>query len=753
MSERNVAVVGFAHAPHVRRTDGTTNGVEMLIPCFAQLYEELGIARTDIGFWCSGSSDYLAGRAFSFISAIDSIGAVPPINESHVEMDAAWALYEAYIKILTGEVDTALVYGFGKSSAGILRQILSRQTDPYTVAPLWPDSVSMAGLQARIGLDSAKWTETQMARVAFDSFANARRVDSVEPPINFDDLLERPFFADPLRRHDIAPITDGAAAIVLAADDRARELRENPAWITGIEHRIETPVLGARDLTESPSTRAAAQIAAGGNTSNLDVAEIHAPFTHQHLILAEAIADTGQDEHQPVGRRAGGQPDVRRRSRAHRLCRTTHLERLRTARAGARHQRACAATEPGGGHGRKELMAGAGAHLAAVLGTGQTKYVAKRKDVSMNGLVREAIDRALEDSGSAFDDIDAVVVGKAPDFFEGVDDAGAVHGRCHGRHRQADDPRAHRRFRWRIHRDSGRQPGAVGQIPACAGDGLGEAVGIKCDVGVIDSDPLHQAGRRRRRGLLRAARSVIHPPIRRAAEHRRDRRGQGPAQRRPQPAGAFAAIRHHRREGDGVARCCGTRSAIDETCPSSDGAAAMVIGNEDAAEARLAQGHPVAWVHATALRTEPLQFSGRDQVSPQASRDAAAALWKAAGITSPIDEIDAAEIYVPFSWFEPMWLEGWGFTPEGEGWKLTEAGETKIGGRLPVNPSGGVLSSNPIGASGLIRFAESAIQVMGKGGDHQVPGARKALGHAYGGGSQYYSMWVVSSDKPEKAKA
>ncbi len=163
MSARNVAVVGFAHAPHVRRTDGTTNGVEMLMPCFAQLYEELDITQADIGFWCSGSSDYLAGRAFSFISAIDSIGAVPPINESHVEMDAAWALYEAYIKILTGEIDTALVYGFGKSSAGILRQILSRQTDPYTVAPLWPDSVSMAGLQARIGLDSGKWTPEQMA--------------------------------------------------------------------------------------------------------------------------------------------------------------------------------------------------------------------------------------------------------------------------------------------------------------------------------------------------------------------------------------------------------------------------------------------------------------------------------------------------------------------------------------------------------------------------------------------------------------
>ncbi|CAM4469263.1 lipid-transfer protein [Mycobacterium basiliense] len=288
MSARNVAVVGFAHAPHVRRTDGTTNGVEMLMPCFAQLYKELDITKSDIGFWCSGSSDYLAGRAFSFISAIDSIGAVPPINESHVEMDAAWALYEAYIKILTGEVDTALVYGFGKSSAGILRQILSRQTDPYTVAPLWPDSVSMAGLQARMGLESGGWTHEQMAQVALDSFAHSARNDSEKPAKSIDELLARPFFNDPLRRHDIAPITDGAAAIVLAADDRARELRESPAWITGFEHRIESPSLGVRDLTVSPSTAMSAKAATGGDTS-IDVAEIHAPFTHQHLIIVEAI--------------------------------------------------------------------------------------------------------------------------------------------------------------------------------------------------------------------------------------------------------------------------------------------------------------------------------------------------------------------------------------------------------------------------------------------------------------------------------
>ncbi|HEX7427653.1 MAG TPA: thiolase domain-containing protein [Mycobacterium sp.] len=301
MTFRDVAVVGFAHAPHVRRTEGTTNGVEMLMPCFHSIYDELGITRGDIGFWCSGSSDYLAGRAFSFISAIDSIGAVPPINESHVEMDAAWALYEAYIKLLTGEVDTALVYGFGKSSAGTLRRVLALQTDPYTVAPLWPDSVSMAGLQARFGLDSGKWTAEQMAQVALDSFAVSERTDSEKPAKSIDELLARPYFADPLRRHDIAPITDGASAIVLAAGDKARELRGNPAWITGFEHRIETPMLGARDLSTSPSTEASAKAATGGDTGSIEVAEIYAPFTHQHLILTEAIGLSSSTKVNPSG--------------------------------------------------------------------------------------------------------------------------------------------------------------------------------------------------------------------------------------------------------------------------------------------------------------------------------------------------------------------------------------------------------------------------------------------------------------------
>ena len=138
-------------------------------------------------------------------------------------------------------------------------------------------------------------------------------------------------------------------------------------------------------------------------------------------------------------------------------------------------------------------------------------------------------------------------------------------------------------------------------------------------------------------------------------------------------------------------------------------------------------------------------FSGRDQVIPRATLDNAKILYKKAGITKPREEIDCAEIYVPFSWFEPMWMEGMLIAEQNEGWKMTYEGATALDGDFPVNMSGGVLSSNPIGASGLLRFAEAALQVRGRRAQHQVDGARKALGHAYGGGSQYFSTWIVGS--------
>jgi acetyl-CoA acetyltransferase len=284
---RDVAVVGFAQR-QMPEFDGSPTCVELLVPILAECYEQTGFTRKDISFWCSGSSDYLAGRSFSFVSAVDAIGVLPPVNESHVEMDAAWALYEAWIKIQTGEVDTALVYGFGKSSAGVLRRTLALQLDPYTMTPLWPDTVSLAGLQARAGIEAGLWDEKAMADVANRSLTDAEKNEYAvrRGGSSVEELLARPVYADPLRKHDCAPVTDGAGAIVLAAGDRAHDAIKRPAWISGFAHSTDALQLGGRDLTRSPSTGRAAEAA---GVDGVELAELHAPFSHQELVLRREL--------------------------------------------------------------------------------------------------------------------------------------------------------------------------------------------------------------------------------------------------------------------------------------------------------------------------------------------------------------------------------------------------------------------------------------------------------------------------------
>jgi acetyl-CoA acetyltransferase len=303
----DVAVVGFAQSPCVRHGQGTTSGVEMLVPVFRQVLAATGLAKDDIGFWCSGSSDYLAGRAFSFVQAVDAIGAFPPIMESHVEMDGAWALYEAWVKILTGEAGVALAYGFGKSSAGQLRRVLALQLDPYLVAPLWPDSVAIAALQARLGIEAGLWSEKDMAEVAARSRAAALSNPQAQlsGEVSAEELLETPYLADPLRAHDCAPVGDGAAAVILASGERARELCERPAWITGFEHRIDSASLGARDLTAVPSAAAAGRAA---GAAGVGAAELHAPFSHQEILLRGALGLGDGVRVNPSGGALAGNP-------------------------------------------------------------------------------------------------------------------------------------------------------------------------------------------------------------------------------------------------------------------------------------------------------------------------------------------------------------------------------------------------------------------------------------------------------------
>lgn len=286
---RDVAIISFAQSKHVRQQEHL-NEVEMLMPVLKEAMDGAGVTRADVDFVCSGSSDYLAGVAFSFVITLDAYGPWPPISESHVDMDGAWALYEAWVKMQLGHADVAVIYSYGKSSPGDIRRVLTRQLEPYYTGPLWADPVGLAALQARMGIDAGKFTEDDMAKVVARSRNNAlsnpyaQLAAETDPP----SLMSEEYFVAPLRRHDCPPITDGVAAVVLAAGDKARELCERPAWIRGIDHRIEPHALGVRDLTRSVSTEQAAA-KAGLDASRVDIAEIYAPFSHQELILADAL--------------------------------------------------------------------------------------------------------------------------------------------------------------------------------------------------------------------------------------------------------------------------------------------------------------------------------------------------------------------------------------------------------------------------------------------------------------------------------
>jgi acetyl-CoA acetyltransferase len=290
----DIAVVAAAQTPSVRRS--TRSEVQLLVPTVNEAIERAGIDRRDIGFTCAGSCDYLTGGPFAFVQNLEAAGAWPPIAESHVEMDGAWALYEAWVRLLHGDIDIALVFGSGKSSPSVPSEVWAQQLDPYYLAPLGLDPVSLAAMQARALIESGKADERAIAEVVANSRRNAKANPNAQlsgdPTV--DELLAEPYVATPLRTHDLPPISDGATAVILARGDRARELCERPAWIRGIDHRIEPHQPGMRDLTTSASTALAAR-KAGYDGGPLDVAELSAIFSPQELILRDALglpADT-----------------------------------------------------------------------------------------------------------------------------------------------------------------------------------------------------------------------------------------------------------------------------------------------------------------------------------------------------------------------------------------------------------------------------------------------------------------------------
>ena len=188
-------------------------------------------------------------------------------------------------------------------------EVLPLQLDPYTLTPLGLDPASLAALQARALIDRGIAEERDFAEVVARDRANAigNANAQVSGTFDVDALLAEPYVRRPLRRHDYPPISDGAAAVVLAAGDTATRLSDRPAWITGIDHRIDIHQPGMRDLTESPSTTIAAKEAGVGDRP-IEVAEVTAPFSPQDVILRRALGLDDGVQMNPSGGALGANP-------------------------------------------------------------------------------------------------------------------------------------------------------------------------------------------------------------------------------------------------------------------------------------------------------------------------------------------------------------------------------------------------------------------------------------------------------------
>lgn len=377
-----------------------------------------------------------------------------------------------------------------------------------------------------------------------------------------------------------------------------------------------------------------------------------------------------------------------------------------------------------------------------IVGTGQTAHARRRLDVSQVGLAREAVTEALEDAGIGMDDIDSVVVASGPAMF------GAV-----------NQPE-----KWLVDALGARYKPVV-RITSGGGTGLAGALqamnqiqgGLARRVLVVAYDKLSE-------GALQASISTLYDPFW-GREFAVGIMGFSAAYWRvrmevlghTEEAAAMVAVKNrkhallnpkaHVKKEVTVEEVLASKPLcwpikILDVPPISDGACAVVLAAEDDAEA--ITDRP-AWVRGMSYYSEADNGPHRSMLQSEPLKTAAARVYRSAGITNPRRQFDVAEVQEPYTCFELSYYEGLGLCAEGEAADFIASGATQMSGDIPVNPSGGCMGANPIGATALIRLAEAAMQVTGKAADHQVEGAELALVQAGGGWANLRGVAVVGA--------
>jgi acetyl-CoA C-acetyltransferase len=385
-----------------------------------------------------------------------------------------------------------------------------------------------------------------------------------------------------------------------------------------------------------------------------------------------------------------------------------------------------------------------GKKRVAIVGTGQTYHKSHRPDVSGQELIQEAVLLALADAGLTIRDIDAVVIGNM-DHFEGINyvDCWSVDG-------------SGAFMKPIIKLTTGGTTGSTLAIGGyhLAASGLFEKVLIigweknseSDTTGAITTafdavwDRLVFAGAIS--GLAAEAQAYMA----RFGATERDAARVSVRDRRHACNNPYAQLQKAvTLEEVLTSPMLADPIHLLDVCPRSDGACAVIMAGEDVAEKITATPD---WIWATANRHKYTYLGDVNWGELDSMAEASKELFAKAGIREPRKEIDVIELYQPYSFAGIIWIEDMGLVERGKGAEYVWSGATDMGGELPINPSGGVIACNPIGATGLIRCAEAALQVMGKAEGRQVPDVNFAVSTGFGG-CMWTDMLLHGKQKPQ----
>jgi acetyl-CoA C-acetyltransferase len=289
----NIAIVGVAQTKYERRKKDKTY-YDLVYEMTRGAMDDAGMTLDDIDNVITVSNDFLDGRTISSMAVGDAAGAHDK-NVSTVEGDGTFGAFYGAMRVLGGFRST-LVVVHAKGSEGDIRAVTNGMFDPIFQRLLGLESVSSSALQASMYMERYGLTEEDFAKVSVKNHGNAKNNPLAHLPLDLtvDDVMGSEKIADPIKRLDCSPVSDGAAAIIIADEGHAGKAKTLPVWIKGVAHCSDEYFLGDRDLAEPKALRDAAKRAyamAGiaDPIESLDVVELYDAFSYMEPLWLEGL--------------------------------------------------------------------------------------------------------------------------------------------------------------------------------------------------------------------------------------------------------------------------------------------------------------------------------------------------------------------------------------------------------------------------------------------------------------------------------